>query len=124
MKKTLAFLVAVLVGFAFVMPARAENLEQVKERMKARLPAVTALLATKAVGENNKGYLEFVAAERAQADVVQAENADRRAVYAAIASSTNTTADMVGQRRALKIGQEAAPGTMIQDAAGKWAAKK
>jgi len=124
MKKTLAFLAAVLVGFAFVMPVRAENLEQVKERMKVRLPAVAALLAKKSVGENNKGYLEFVAAEREQADLVQAENADRKAVYAAIASSTNTTADLVGQRRALKIAQEAAPGSMLQDAAGKWSAKK
>ena len=76
------------------------------------------------MGENNKGYLEFVGGKREKADVVAAENEDRKAVYAAIAKQQSTTAELVGKRRALQLAQKADPGEWVQDAAGNWIQKK
>jgi len=90
-----------------------------KDRMKARRPAVVALLADGTVGENNQGYLEFKGPQK-QADVVAAENKDRGIVYQAIGKKAGTTPDVVGQRRAAKIAQNAAPGTWLQKADGSW----
>ena len=52
--------------------------------------------------------------------LVNAENADRQAVYADIAQRTGTTAQEVGKRRALQIAQLAAPGHWLQAADGRW----
>lgn len=124
MKKTLLALTALLLGSWLALPARAEDLNAVKARMLQRVPAVDALLAKKVVGENNQGYLAFVGAAREQEEVVQAENADRKVVYAAIAAKTGATPELVGQRRAQEIAKKAPAGTMLQDAAGNWVEKK
>jgi uncharacterized protein YdbL (DUF1318 family) len=110
------FIVAALILCLAVAPALAG---QLKDRMIERLPAVTALLAEGAVGENNQGFLEFRGPEK-QADVVRAENADRAEVYAAIARKTNTTPELVGQRRADHIARQAPAGTWLQDPSGTW----
>ncbi len=91
----------------------------IKERMKARVPAVTALKAKGIVGENNKGFLEFKAAPQ-QADLVKAENTDRAKVYQAIAAKTGATPNVVGQRRAAQIASQAPAGTWLQAPGGKW----
>ncbi len=52
----------------------------IKDRIKARRPAVMALLGDGTLGENNQGFLEFKGAKK-QADVVAAENKDRSTVY-------------------------------------------
>ena len=90
-----------------------------KERFIARKPVVAALLADGTVGENNQGYLEFRGAKK-QADVVAAENKDRATVFAAIAKKTNTTPDLVGQRRAAHVAQQAPAGTWLQKPDGTW----
>ena len=92
--------------------------------MKQRLPVIIELKAKGIVGENNAGYLEFVGAKREKADVVAAENNDRKTVYTAIAKQQGTTAEVVGKRRALQIAQKANPGEWLQDASGKWIQKK
>ncbi|WP_285907845.1 YdbL family protein [Pseudodesulfovibrio pelocollis] len=107
---------AALVICLLAAPALAQG---IKERMLERLPAVTALLAEGAVGENNQGFLEFRGPEK-QADVVRGENADRAEVYDAIARKTSTTADLVGQRRADHIARQAPAGTWLQDPSGTW----
>jgi len=91
-----------------------------KARFKARLPVIMGLKAQGIVGENNKGYLEFVGGKRANPDVVAAENADRRKVYTAIAKKQGTSPDVVGNRRAVQIANKARPGDMLQNAGGKW----
>ena len=88
--------------------------------MKARLPAIKSLKADGIVGENNNGYLEFIGGNRKNADVVNAENSDRQAVYAAIAKRQGTTVDLVGKRRAMQISQRARAGEWLQDSNGKW----
>jgi uncharacterized protein YdbL (DUF1318 family) len=98
--------------------------EDIKARMKARLPIIVELKANGIVGEDFKGYLQFVGQKRQKEDVVNAENADRKKVYAAIAKQQGTTAELVGKRRAIQIAQKAKPGEWLQDANGKWYQKK
>ena len=115
-------LVLVLVGiFTAGISAFADD---IKARMKQRLPVIVELKTKGIVGENNAGYLEFVGAKREKADVVAAENKDRQTVYAAIAKQQGTTAELVGKRRALQISKKADPGEWVQDANGNWIQKK
>ena len=89
--------------------------------MKKRQPAIEALWAEGKIGENNKGYIEARAAlEGEERKLVQAENADRRVVYQAIARSTQTTPEKVGVQRAAQISKRAAKGLWLQDAEGNW----
>ena len=98
--------------------------ESLKARMKARLPIIAELKAKGVVGENVKGYLQFVGEMKEKEDVVEAENNDRRKVYAAIAKQQGTTAELVGKRRALQIAKKAKAGEWLQDQSGKWYQKK
>ena len=94
--------------------------KEIKQRMIDRLPVIKALKGKGIVGENNKGYLEFVGKKKEKADVVTAENKDRKLVYKAIAKQQGTTAAVVGKHRAVQIANKAQPGEWLQDANGKW----
>ncbi len=109
----------VLVTLIACLMAGTALAQGIKERIKARQPAVMALLSEGVVGENNQGYLEFRGAAK-QADVVNAENADRKMVYAAIAKKTGTTPDVVGQRRAAQLVQIVPAGSWVQNPGGQW----
>jgi uncharacterized protein YdbL (DUF1318 family) len=98
--------------------------DDIKARMKNRLPVIKELKAQGIVGEDSKGYLQFVGGKKEKADVVAAENKDRQTVYEAIAKQQGTTAELVGKRRALQIAKKAAPGEWVQDADGNWIQKK
>ena len=111
-----------IIGF-FVMGATAFA-DDIKARMKNRLPVIKKLKAEGIVGEDNKGYLQFVGGKKAKADVVAAENKDRKTVYTAIAKQQETTAELVGKRRAMQIAKNAALGEWVQDAGGNWIQKK
>ena len=115
----IALLIAGLV-FALAAPAVAQD---IKARMRARLPEIIKLKAQGIVGEDNQGYLAVLKNAGEQQEVVDAENQDRRKIYAAIAKKQGTTPVLVGQRRAMKIAQKADSGTMIQDASGNWRQK-
>jgi uncharacterized protein len=117
-EKILAFF---LIGF--LIAGTTVFADDIKTRMKNRLPVIVELKAKGIVGENNRGYLEFVGGKKEKADVVAAENEDRKQVYTAIAKQQGTTAELVGKRRALQIAQKAGPGEFVQDAAGKWIQK-
>jgi uncharacterized protein len=92
----------------------------IKERMQERLPSIVELKKAGIVGENNLGYLEFVGASKKSEDIVTAENDDRKKVYEAIAKSSNTTIELVGERRAKQIAEKADTGEWLKDASGKW----
>lgn len=103
------------------LAALATNLNQVQADMKARLPAIEALWSEGKIGENNQGYVEARAELSAKEQtLLRAENADRKAVYHAIARSTQLTPKQVGVQRAAQISQRAAKGLWLQDAAGAW----
>ena len=53
--------------------------QDIKDRMKSRLPVIMDLKARGVVGENNQGYLEMLKGQTEKNDVVKAENNDRRA---------------------------------------------
>lgn len=95
---------------------------EIAKRMKERIPAITQLKSKGALGENNKGYLEFKSANpsKEDADLIAAENEDRSKVYSAIAKQQGTTAENVGKRRAAQIEKIAQPGDWVQNADGKW----
>lgn len=95
----------------------------IKSRMKDRLPQIIALKEAGVIGEDNQGFLAFVGVETKAKGLVEAENKDRQLVYDAIAKQQGTTAQLVGQRRAMQIADKAKPGEWIQDANGKWRQK-
>ncbi len=113
----LAILFAAQCSFAAIADAAG-----IKERMKARIPVINALKAKGIVGENNKGFLEFRGA-KSKADVVAAENKDRKAVYAAIAKQQGVSAELVGQRRAAQIAAKSRGGELYQKSDGSWVKK-
>ena len=123
MKTTLTLIAAAVCAFAFA--ARAQSLDDTRERMKNRREAVAALLATANAGENNAGYLEKLKdVSEGEAKTLAEENADRKAVYAGIAKETGSTEANVGRQRAKQIAERAPAGTMVQDADGKWRKKR
>ena len=94
---------------------QAQDLGELKQRMKGRLDRIEALKTAKTVGEDSNGYLQALAnATDADKAIVATENADRKAVYAAIAAKTGATPEDVGKSRAKTIAQSAAPGIMLQ----------
>ena len=97
--------------------------QDIKARLRARLPVIVALKASGIVGENNQGYLTVLKAPTDKQAAVDAENKDRGIIYRAIAKKQGTTPELVGQRRALQIAKKADAGTMIQGTDGKWAKK-
>ena len=98
--------------------------QDIKARIKARLPVIQALKAEGIIGENAAGYLEFRGSKKKNEDVVKAENSDRKKVYTEIGKQTGTTAEVVGKRRALRIAELAKPGDWLQNANGQWYRKK
>lgn len=95
----------------------------IQDRMKARIPAITALKNKGVVGEDNKGFLAYVGSTKENPKLVNAENSDRKKVYQAIAKKTKGDAAVVGQRRAAQIAEKSAKGHWYQDKAGKWQQK-
>lgn len=92
--------------------------------MLARIPVIMELKAKGIIGENNNGYLKFRSANREEADVVDAENRDRKTVYEQIAGNQGTTSEVVGKLRAVQIKKKAKPGEWLQDGTGKWHQKR
>ena len=93
------------------------------DRMKARLPAIVALKSKGVIGENHQGYLEFVGKSREGAAIVKAENADRQALYTAVARKTGASVEQVGQRAALKWKQNLGKGEYFKNEDGSWMQK-
>ena len=121
-RKVLMGIISLALSSGFIFSAMAFG-QDIKARIKARQPTLLELKAAGIIGENSAGYLEFRGSKKNE-DVVKAENSDRRKVYTAIGKKTGSTAEVVGQRRALKIAELAKPGDWLQNASGKWYKKK
>lgn len=120
MKTTLLRFSVFLTLLLAAWPLQAQNLDAVKQRMNDRLPALDALRSSGAIGENNRGLTEVREAKGEAASISAAENTDRSAVYAAIASQTGTTAEAVGRARARQIAANSAAGVWLQRDDGHW----
>ena len=131
MKKFLALSIAALT-LAFAVPqvlSAADDAATIKKNMADRKPKIEALKKAGTVGENKAGYLEAMPKDKDDKEVklsdddkklIEAENADRKAVYAAIAKKEGSTVDKVGELRAKQIRSKAAEGEFIQGEDGKW----
>jgi len=113
----------VLILAAITLLAGTAWSQDVKTRMKERLPIIIALKARGVVGENNQGYLEMLKGQSENKEAVMAENQDRKAVYEEIAQKTGTSMQVVGQRRAIQIAEKAASGEWVQTPSGQWKKK-
>jgi uncharacterized protein YdbL (DUF1318 family) len=107
-----------LVGLFFLSVSA--HAQDIKSRMKDRLPVIKSLKMRGIIGENNRGYLQFLGEKREKENVVNAENQDRKTVYSAIAKQQKTTLEVVEKHRAAQIEIKAEPGEWLQDANGKW----
>ena len=95
----------------------------VKRNLLPALPAIAALKAQGVVGETNQGYLGFVSSDRSGADVVAAENKDRKAIYTHIAGQQGVSVELVQKRRAKALAGRVKPGQYFQNKAGAWVKK-
>jgi uncharacterized protein YdbL (DUF1318 family) len=114
-------------GFTLVLTllwSAAAMADQLQKRMKDRLPQIVALKSKGVIGENSKGYLEFVGQSREGANIVKAENADRKTLYTAVAKKTGATVDQVGSRAALKWKQNLGAGEYFKNPDGTWMRRK
>lgn len=113
-------LIAVLALLTMAATAGTAWAQDIKTRMRERLPVILDLKVRGVVGENNQGYLEMLRGQTEKRAVVSAENDDRRAIYAQIARATGAPVDVVGRRRAMQIAEKADAGEWLQDASGRW----
>lgn len=126
MKKMLLALCLLYFCCPFFSPALLGNDAQtIKQNMLQRLPRINELKKLGLIGENRQGFLEAVNEKPAADDqaLLEAENADRKAVYEAIARQQGTTAELVGQLRAKKIYEQAKSGEFLKQEGGSWAKK-
>ena len=124
MKRTIIIAILPVLILGLLITDLYASAADIKQRMIARLPIIKSLKDQGLVGENNMGYLEFIGKKKEKADVVEAENKDRRQVYEAIAKQQSTTVELVGKHRAVQIAEKAMTGEWLQDANGKWYQKK
>jgi len=107
-----------IIAVVCLMAATA-SAQGLKERMIERAPAIAELKEKGVVGENWAGFIEFRGAPQ-QEDLVRAENADRKAVYTAIAQKRGVSAEDVGKLRSQHIAEKAPAGTWLQRQSGEW----
>ncbi len=69
--RIMAAMLPILILVMLISHANASS-KAIKQRMIKRLPEIKALKDQGVVGENNKGFLEFVVEKKTKADVVQA----------------------------------------------------
>lgn len=116
-------ILAILVMTAFIaLPASAEDEGTIKARMADRVAKIDKLKKDQVVGESNAGLLEFQGPKQDEG-LVNAENADRKAVYAIIAQRTGTSAAQVAKQRAEEIRRQSVAGVMVQLPNGAWIEK-
>lgn len=110
------------------IPAQAQsNAEEaaLKQRLIDRVETVDALKLAGKVGENNAGLLEQRSMLKPdEIKLMNAENADRRALYTLVGQRLGLTTTVVGQGRADEIRKKSAPGVWLQSTDGSWYKKQ
>jgi uncharacterized protein YdbL (DUF1318 family) len=99
MKTMVSLAIAMVIGFACL--AQADSMSEARERRKARRAQVEQLVQAGSAEEGNDGYLAAKGAlDAAKAELVKAENADRKIGYEAIAKANNKPVAEVAQKAA------------------------
>ena len=117
-KKNITLSIVLLICFLIPTVLFAQG---IKERMTERLPVIVELKTKGIIGESFQGYLAFVSSNKQNQDIIDAENADRKLIYAHIAKKTEgATLEFVGQKRAKTLAENAKPGEFLQKKDGSW----
>lgn len=132
---TLVLVVAMIfAGVASSVAAPSES--DLKARFSERHGVLVRLKDAGKIGETSKGLVGVVKSSAAKdsvdlpagkttvADLVRAENADRKQLYALIAERTKETAAAVADQAAIRNFRTAKPEHNLQLANGKWVKKK
>lgn len=119
MKTIKQLAVGMIILFSLILVASVAWGNDIKERMKQRLPAIVKMKKEGIIGENARGYLEYVSKAMHQ-DVVQDENRDRKTVYGIIAKQQGVDIEKVEKLRAVQIFKKADKGDYLKNDAGKW----
>jgi uncharacterized protein len=120
-KQSAIYTIFLIIGICFLsLNISAGNAAEINARMKARLPEIVSLKKAGIIGENNKGYLEYIGSDRQKENIVNAENNDRKIIYKLIAIQQKTTKSYVGKLRANQIAKKADKGYWIQKSNGEW----
>jgi uncharacterized protein YdbL (DUF1318 family) len=103
--------------------AQETKMDKLRDRFKERYPQVQELKKAGIVGETSDGYLDYVKKKDAKAaDLVDAENADRKTLYESIAKEKGTTVDLVAAQAAKRNFTKAADGEYLKED-GTWRKK-
>lgn len=116
-KKNIIISAILIICFLFPTALFAQG---IKERMKERLPVIIELKEIGIIGEDFQGYLTFLSDNKQKQDVIEAENIDRKKIYSHIAKKQGADLELVGQRRAKQIADNAKPGEFLQKEDGSW----
>ena len=116
-KKNIIISVILIICFLFPVALFAQG---IKERMKERLSVIIELKEKGIIGEDFQGYLAFLSDDKQKQDVIEEENIDRKKIYSYIAKKEGADLELVGQRRAKQIADNAKPGDFLQKEDGSW----
>lgn len=122
--KTIHICVLVIAGLVFLTfsQASAREKEEIVQSLKDRIGIVNQLKASGVVGETNNGYLAFVGNVE-KADIVDAENKDRKELYEILADDEGTSIQVIEKNMGVVKAQRAGQGEFFQTSDGKWVKK-
>jgi uncharacterized protein YdbL (DUF1318 family) len=105
----------------------AQDLGALKQRFAARYAQLKQIEREEKAGETPQGFVEAVTpahlADATVKKIIDEENADRRALYAALAKKENTTEAKVAERNAARNFQNAGSGEYLKQPNGTWRQK-
>jgi uncharacterized protein YdbL (DUF1318 family) len=114
---------AVALQAAWATPSKKE----LKKRFEDRHEQIVELKTAGKIGETTKGYLEAVteeaAADKKVAALLEAENADRKALYGLLAGEQKTTVEAVARQNAIFKFKKAAKSELFKGKDGTWRKK-
>ena len=122
-RSILATIVALLLIPATAAFGAENKKDQLKKRLRERAPQIEKLKSDGVIGETDEGYLDFVKGKGGDgADVVDAENGDRKTIYEQIAKDTGESVEKVARQAAQKHFEHAKAGEWFKTD-GKWKKK-
>lgn len=117
-------LLAGLMLTATAAAAHAQDLDALKQRMKARYPELRKAQDEGRIGEVFDGFVDAPkAADAAASKLITDENADRQALYKTMAQREGTTPAQVGEVNGKRNFERARPGHYLKGRDGKWTQK-
>lgn len=110
-----------LLGIFSAGALEAASLPEIQNRMKARLSAIDELKEDGKAGENNVGLLEARGeVSSRERNLIEEENADRRALYEMVARQQGQSVREIGKQRAIRIAEISRGGVWLQKPDGTW----